>query len=214
MAYESLIPESEASTLAAVSTRTLERFAEAGYLRVETGMNGIKLFSRSEVEHLFGVKNKRIEKTVYHSSPPVPVESPSEEEPLENASPVSSQPDQATAPLSDTRSLDLQKQISSLESELASMRTLVEIQEKLLDARDAQLQDIKEQRDWLKSRIEKLELKGERDQILLLSGNQTVRKLIAISEQNRSPMRAALEWLGFAPQRTSDESISNTLEHK
>ena len=73
MAYESLIPESEASTLAAVSTRTLERFAEAGYLRVETGMNGIKLFSRSEVEHLFGVKNKRIEKTVYHSSPPVPL---------------------------------------------------------------------------------------------------------------------------------------------
>jgi DNA-binding transcriptional MerR regulator len=145
MAYESLIPESEASTLAAVSTRTLERFAEAGYLRVETGMNGIKLFSRSEVEHLFGVKNKRIEKTVYHSSPPAPapVESRIEETPVENASPVSSQPEQATAPLSDSRSLDLQKQISSLESELASMHP-VEIRGFWMP--DAQLQDIRETR--------------------------------------------------------------------
>jgi hypothetical protein len=51
--------------------------------------------------------------------------------------------------------------------------------------------------EWLRARVEKLEEKGSRDQLLLLSETQTIKALITIQEQRRSPVRLALEWLGF-----------------
>src|SRR5262249_35141276 len=43
----------------------------------------------------------------------------------------------------------------------------------------------------------KFEEKSERDQILLLSETQTIRKLMLIQEGRKSPLQMALEWLGI-----------------
>ncbi len=97
---------------------------------------------------------------------------------------------------------------SSASNETARLTAVTSMLEKLLDIREAEIKDLKEQRDWLRSRVEKLEEKGDRDQLLLLSETQVIRKLIANNER-RSPFRAALEWLGVieAPEKPQTGTI-------
>ena len=81
--------------------------------------------------------------------------------------------------------------------ELDRLRQLNKLQERLLDVRAQQHEEQRRERDWLKARIEKLEEKNERDQLLLLSETQMIRKLITTHEERRTPLQLALEWLGF-----------------
>jgi TolA-binding protein len=83
------------------------------------------------------------------------------------------------------------------DDELRKLRHLVEIQERMLANRDTEVSDLRQQRDWLQRRVERLEEKGERDQILLLSVTQTNRQLVSLQEGKRSTVRQLLEWLGF-----------------
>ena len=85
------------------------------------------------------------------------------------------------------------------DQEISKLRTVISLQEKLLDSHEAEIKDLKEQRDWLRLRIEKFEEKGDRDQLLLLSETQVIRKLVS-AQQKRSSLRAALEWLGIIEQ--------------
>ncbi len=51
---ESFLPEHEATRLYGVGSATLNRFAEAGYLQIETDPDGLKLYSHAQLVKLFG----------------------------------------------------------------------------------------------------------------------------------------------------------------
>ena len=63
-----------------------------------------------------------------------------------------------------------------------------------------QIQILREERDWLRARVEKLETRSEREQMLLLSESENIRKLIQQTETRKSWLRA-LPW--FKGSRTS-----------
>lgn len=196
MQNSDFIPETEACNATGVSSRTLQRFAEAGYLQLEKDLDGLCRFSKQELDALFGLKNAE------EIPPEEPVlESPEEEsykppgKLIERLEVVSAQePQQFSAPSAAAPA-------QNYNAEIETLRNLTKIQEKLLDARDDELSDLKQQRDWLKQRIEKLEQKAERDQLLLLSEAQTVKSLVALQAAKKSPIRAALEYFGFVQEK-------------
>lgn len=82
----------------------------------------------------------------------------------------------------------LQTALNPLEVEVTKLRSVVALQDKLLDLRDSQIKDLREEREWLRSRIEKLDEKSDRDQLLLLSETQTIRKLVTQNQTKRSTL--------------------------
>jgi hypothetical protein len=249
MGFENYVSESEAASLTGIGVTTLRRFAEAGYFKVETESDGLRLYSTSELEKVFGLKSQP---TATSSTPEnFPAWEPTEQ----SISPESSRP--LTTPAHQTNGhspevaiktpeaakLTLTPQLSTtelltgndarttprstpdltpqtqavtqgstvesaryeaLERELQKQRTIFEMHERLLLIREEEIRSLKEEREWLRTRVEKLEEKGARDQLLLLSETQTIKALITIQEQRRSPIRQALEWLGFIPPTPID----------
>jgi hypothetical protein len=239
MGFQDFISENEAMSLTGMSKTTLVRFAEAGYLQLETDSDGLRLFSKGELASLFGFRDvphrgkalteRKIEKPQEQSvAKPVLVEISAEAAKLETenltlaeqvekiviATTEGAQPQVAVdieapiPPVSEFHGVSK----DALEAELRRLRNIMELQERILDMKDQQLRDLKEQRDWLQQRVEKLEDKADRDQILLLTETQTIRNLIKMNQsQRRSPVRLALEWLGVAAPR-DDASESGTIE--
>jgi len=74
-------------------------------------------------------------------------------------------------------------------SALPAANELLEINKSLRE----QIQILRDERDWLRERIEKLESRSEREQMLLLSESENVRKLISSSK--KSFWQRALPWL-------------------
>ncbi|MDD2943872.1 MAG: hypothetical protein PHC51_13010, partial [bacterium] len=71
------------------------------------------------------------------------------------------------------------------------------------------LAELKEERDWLRKRLEKMEMRSERDQMLLLSENDHVRRLLPQSvSTGQRLLSAAFPWLGFQ-KSNSGENQSN-----
>lgn len=232
MGFLDFISENEAVTLTGMSSTTLGRFAEAGYLQIESDSDGLRLYSREELEKLFGVKSSgrrsvstpeaapaslRAEANVDSSAPPMQetvsahttatVNSLAAEGKTQSSSSTPLQPADASAP--NTRAYEL------LELENVRLKNLIELQEKILDIKDKELADLKGQRDWLQARIEKLDDKSDRDQVLILSETQTIRALLSMQQTKRSPVRLALEWLGFAdpaPAQNIAPSKKNDIE--
>jgi hypothetical protein len=75
--------------------------------------------------------------------------------------------------------------------------------------KESEVQDLRSQRDWLKARVEKLEEKGDRDQVLLLSETQAIRQLIGLQQKRPSALRNLLEWLGLGNSETMPALPSN-----
>jgi predicted site-specific integrase-resolvase len=95
------------------------------------------------------------------------------------------------------------EKISSLESdnqvlemERTKLQNVITLLEKMLEIRESEIDSLKRQQQWLETRVEKMEERSHREQLLLLAESETVRKLVVM--QKRSPVRAALEWLGLA----------------
>jgi hypothetical protein len=61
-----------------------------------------------------------------------------------------------------------------------------------------QVQMLREERDWLRQRIEKLESRSEREQMLLLAGSETVRNLVNSEKQKKPLWNFALPWFGWS----------------
>ncbi|MCB0330917.1 MAG: hypothetical protein KDD70_14700 [Bdellovibrionales bacterium] len=85
---------------------------------------------------------------------------------------------------------------SYLEKTVEKLERINEVNEKIIELREERIEEITRERDWLRTRVEKLEEKAERDQVLLLSETQLLRQMIEQRQNSRSPVRAALEWLG------------------
>lgn len=198
MGFRELISETEAAAFAGISQRTLHRFIESGYLKVEHDADGLPMLDREEVGRLFGITVERL--VVNSGWKPQPVSNVHEEKviDLKLASAVglrahtvrpSQENEEQAAPASAAYAV--------LETEIQKLKHVLDIQEKLLDERERELHQLLGERDWLRKRIEKLEEKSERDQILLLSETQTLRKLVNAHVERRTPVRAVLDWLGF-----------------
>ena len=93
--------------------------------------------------------------------------------------------------------LNQAKELKTLANTIKKLKRVVELQEQLLDSREDEIRDLRQQREWLQRRVEKSEEKGERDQLLLISEMQMLTKLVAEQSNKRSPVVAALEWLGI-----------------
>ena len=269
MGFQDYIGEAEACSFAGVSAATLRRFAEAGYFQIETDSDGLRLFSKSEIENLFGLKPMTSSRPRSSAATPTPspvaplMPAPAHLEsagdtalpPLTSgtkSSPthieVSAEAPKAQrsattvvrAPVEDVTHTDAPlmpsaphevsplpesprvgresatpvgaplraEAIESLEREVTKFQNIVALQEKLLDIREEEIKNLKGERDWLRSRIEKLEEKNERDQLLLLAETQTVRQLINLQQRKRSTVQLALEWLGLkSPQAAPGQPI-------
>lgn len=130
---------------------------------------------------------------------------PVEPEPvLEPEEDFAADTDQLTNSDSDT-TLSRAKELKALTNTIKKLKRVIELQEQLLDSREDEIRDLRQQREWLQRRVEKSEDKGERDQLLLISEMQMLTKLVAEQSKKKSPVVAALEWLGIkdpAPTQT------------
>ena len=106
------------------------------------------------------------------------------------------------------------KAILELEQQVEKLKTISEIQEQILDRKDEEIEDLRKQRDWLQSRIEKLEEKAERDQLLLLAETQTIKQLISIQHKRKSLFRATLERIGLATPDPVLAALDSPIEIK
>lgn len=215
MGYQDFISETEATSLAGVSAKTLQRFTDAGYLHVEIEPDGLRLYSRSEINEIFGIhqgkaptlntpdseETQEMERARCEAvedlgtSCSVSSSTSNEVDPAQAYtsyySPIAAETPYASEP---ERAID-----SDMQQEVARLRNLVNLQERILDMKESEIADLRAQRDWLQRRVEKLEEKGDRDQILLLSETQTIRRLVTMQENKRSTVRQVLEWLGLSP---------------
>ncbi len=199
--------ELEATDLAGVSAKTLRRFKESGYLEVTDTVDGQPLYSRRQLVEIFGgidtheqIRSEAARNTTTTVSEEVPTTHRTEE----------------MSTCTGAGNGDTNHSISttdmSQERELQRLQNLIDIQERILDSKDSEIADLKSQRTWLQERIERLEEKSERDQILLLSETQTIRSLISYQENRRSPVRQLLEWIGVTrPESETEGATTKTI---
>lgn len=211
MNIREFISEERAASMAGVSPKTLLRFAEAGYLQMENDPGGTNRYLASEVKDLFGIMDQtfydKLAEDLSQDAAPSPAPTTAVVEQTYSAEVVDSpqslvwddepkQVEQTVTHVETSAATTSNEANVALKAELLRLRNLMQLQEKILDLKDQQIEKLSQECSWFKTRIEKAEQKGERDQLLLLSESQTVRRLVMIQESRRSPFRAALEWLG------------------
>lgn len=183
------ITEAEAVALAGVSARTLRRFEESGYLEVSLDGDGVTRYVQTQIIEIFGAADALSSQAAQPTDAMQPEAAPFEASTGETIATLQAASTFSPTPSSDTSSTELDR-----------LRNLVNLQERILDLKDAELLDLRSQRNWLQSRVERLEEKSERDQILLLSETQTIRKLVSLQEGRKSALQNVLEWLGIAKE--------------
>jgi hypothetical protein len=77
-----------------------------------------------------------------------------------------------------------------------AFKKVLQLQEDLLSQRESRIAELLKERDWLRSRLEKMEDKSDRDQMLLMVESQKVRTLIDKASPKPGIIRLALDWLG------------------
>jgi len=240
MNKDNLCSEAEAISVSGVSSRTLLRFSEAGYLTVFTEPDGSRRYDRTQVEEIFGLSQRSSPAPEARQFEPssdlisvcnsgAQTEPSATEIQVPQPDPTPSHPESAARSIANEPVMPppSSKQSSELEQETARLHHLLEMQERILDSKDDEIADLRSQRAWLRERIEKLEEKAERDQILLLSETQTIRSLIAYQESKKSTFRQLLEWAGvvrenpsgslpqpgeYHPKNSPQHSASRTIE--
>lgn len=229
MNQEPLCSEQEAARIAGVSLRTLLRFSEAGYLTLYSQSDGSHKYQRAQIQEIFGLSASTSQRAPEAASHPGMVTAESveifeqgkeecnissdvdsscavEASAFEQESIISSSNSGRTIS-TNTASANTASandpQIATLVDEINRLRNLMALQERILDSKDDEIADLRNQRAWLRERIEKLEEKSDRDQILLLSETQTIRSLIAYQESRKSTFRQLLEWTGLVRDSSS-----------
>jgi hypothetical protein len=102
-----------------------------------------------------------------------------------------------TTTLRETALLNEREEVIQLRADKAVLERINEVNEKIIELREERIQEVSKERDWLRERVEKLEQKAERDQILLMSETQLLRQVMEQNAMQRSPVRKALEWIGL-----------------
>ncbi len=97
----------------------------------------------------------------------------------------------------------LEQENETLRQEIVKLQSYARLQKKLLEVKEKEIGELKQEKDWFKNRIETQEEKNNRDQLLILSETRVIHNLIS-NAQKISPFRAALEWLGFSKKENQE----------
>ncbi|MCB0346828.1 MAG: hypothetical protein KDD66_17050 [Bdellovibrionales bacterium] len=163
---EDLISASDGASLVGISEETLLEYSTKGFLKTSE-IDGQLRFSAAELEVLFGVSD--------------PKSGSKRSESLSK--------DNST----------LRGQIEVLSVEDSADRSPEQRMIKL-EADNQRLLDenlhLKEERAWLRERLEKLETRSERDQMLMLSELETIRGLARESRKSSGGFLSRLPWFG------------------
>ena len=185
-----LIGENEAALQARVSASTLARFAEAGYFQVVL-IGEERCYPKKALSSLFGVtfaeeeqeaaSVKKATVIAFPQAAPL-IQTQIAEAVATEISPTAEEANTTIKTQSAANSSDVFIQQPESES---SFKTILKMHADILERQEREIQDLRTEREWLKKRIERLEDKAERDQILLLSEAQTVKQLIQIQSQKK-----------------------------
>lgn len=173
-----------------LSEDTLNTYVSCGILRGER-RDGEVFLSLAEIQTIFGdIAVSRIAVQPASSSS----ENPPEPTPLENTESESSsaEPEDSTANTDSSSAASEAEAILQPPSPPALSPELLSIAASLRE----QIEQLKQERDWLRTRIEHLESRSDRDQMLILSQSENVRKLISPSPRK--------SWLNLLPWYRGD----------
>lgn len=185
----------EAINFVGVSEKTFNRFLSAGYFSPHLS-DGKEVFSADEIAKVFGVKLPE------EKIPVLEKLQVSNEEISENVT------EEITSEIKEELVFPEIQISANLSNEVEKLKQINNLQEQLLDMKDKEIADLKEQRAWLQERYTKMEEKSERDQLLLISETQMLTKIIA-NQSKKSTWQRALTWLGL-----EEEEKQTTVFHK
>jgi DNA-binding transcriptional MerR regulator len=161
MTNANLLNEAESAKFASVSVETITQYIEFGLIKpVSKNSQGL-LFDRDDLAQTFHIfQNANLDPSTIKETNTNLNEAPKSTllEKIEVSSDKAEQVDNLPA-IRDVELIQLNRQL-----------------------RD-QLRSLSQERDWLKERLEKLEERSEREQMLLISTSQTIRELM----QNKKP---------------------------
>ncbi len=182
-----LMTAEQCAAFAGVSLDTVRQYQEFGLLQT-VEREGTHFFKEADVAsifHLSAIKGK-------------PAYSEQTKESTQSSNPFKTASNfTAASPPEPQNIIPLQNQIEVEKSEPQADGSSLRIVEllQLNQALREQLEMVKEERDWLRARQERLEARSEREQMLLLSESETVRSLINQRMEKKRPFWAfALPW--------------------
>lgn len=220
-----------------VSEQTLKRFIQAGYLKALRNTSEGLVLIEEEVCKLLGVRLRAKEKKIIHKTAETTENSEGSQSETKTEPTLDESQEAATNTKEEAKADSSQEEVakelpaSASEQKVTSNKSLVnaidpnelvrlqhlcDLQEKLLKKQEEDIEDLKIQRQWYQTRIEKLEQKSERDQLILLSHSQSIVKIL--DRQNKtSPLQKALSWIGFdtmprTPNRADFETSGQVSE--
>lgn len=181
---DQLMSIEQCAKFAGVSIDTVGQYAEFGLLP-SVEMQGSRFFKEQDVRSVFHLSsNQKLQ-----AKPAVEnlAENPSDEQVQQ---PITLAEQITVIPLSQ----EIEVTASPKESSRGESLRIIELLQLSQTLRE-QLEMVKEERDWLRTRLERLEARSEREQMLLLSESETVRSLISQrSDKKRSFWNVALPW--------------------
>ncbi len=208
---KNLLSEQESAALAGVSTDTIRRYHELGLLPAEI-RDDTPFYSEIDLRTLFYTRiqaNERNEPFLLVNRIPSAANtssSPGVSETLNTLLAAKTDPDlpprlqQAVEGNNQTvvEPKPAEGPVQQSESSANFNRNLPAVAyQELLEVNKglrSQVEMLREERTWLRERVEKLEAQAERSQMLLLSDSETIRSL-ATHSQNKTRWYFALPWL-------------------
>jgi DNA-binding transcriptional MerR regulator len=194
---QTLLSDIEGAKLAGVTADTINRYGEFGLLkRIVT--EGKTYYRRSDVESLFFINEQREEATktatgvaesrksdIGHNDLNKDLSAPTADTAMrfESAQVVPDGEPQQGSKL--TSSISVEQDYTR---DGGNSFELFELNRTLRE----QIKTLREERDWLRQRLEKAELRAEREQMLLLSESETIRRLV--NEPVKKTSWFALPW--------------------
>lgn len=212
MGIDEFVGEHEASTLAGVNPSTLRRYAEVGYLKPEIDSDGLRLYSRNELNSLFRLSTSETNNVVHF-----PQKSASFEDDRDDSEPSNNSPQfegnialkpEITPPPTPPR-FD-PKPMLDLQNEVDRLRHMQVLNDQILDMYESRIGDLSKERDWLRVQIEQLNEQLSRDQVLLLTQTQTIAQVMAREYNRPTLMGRVMKLLGFDEQAENQRA----QEHK
>lgn len=204
-----------------MSTETIIRFIEADYIKVLEKRDNQIFVNANEACALFGANPEKLQSELKIENQNV------DEETLKEKS-ITSNEEEVKEEIQSKKEVEIEKpknaiietkeinnETSTESSESALFKKLTELQEELLKKQDLEIEDLKKQRSWLQNRVEILEQKLDREQLLLLSQTQIVNQLIK-KRKISSPIQKALAWFGVPTKEevAETQNTDNVVEMK
>ncbi len=198
MGVEEFIGEVEAAQLSGVNTKTLNRFALAGYLKPEVDSDGFKLYSKRELCSVFRIKAPNV---IQFTREPTNEQSATEQSSTEPELPNEPELSEGNVALKpDIKPLEINSSSRALESldyENERLRAINAMSDQLLEHLEKRIHDLTKERDWLRAQIEQLNEQVSRDQVLLLTQSQTIAEVLSKQLNRPSLFTKIVGLLGF-----------------